>query len=189
MNKTIMCKEQLFAKYDQLLLKTQSVLRQYSCPESCNASCCKKNYLGLDREEYKKILKTVDKESANIIKSNSFRSDLFGYYKSISNYPVCPLLINSKCRIYEDRPESCRKFPFETYPDVETGFVLMLSLCPLSINIIHDYAQWYKSRDLKKYNEFMEVYEEHQNMNTSSKSFIQINEKDLDSFIAFLEKR
>lgn len=91
-----MDERQLLEKHAWLLSKTQGILKHYSCPESCNASCCKTHIIDFHRNEYEKILKNVDKESRNLLKSKAVKSELEGCYKAIVGQ--CPLLINSKCR-------------------------------------------------------------------------------------------
>ena len=182
-----MDRRQRFEKYDWLISKTQSILKNYECPESCNASCCRHHIIDFRRKEYEKILKNVDKESANILKSNAVKSELEGCYKPIVGQ--CPLLTNSKCRIYNNRPEACRNFPFVIFPDPEAGFGLTLLLCPISVNIIQDYAQWYKSVNLTMYNQLTAVYEQYKNIGENNDFCIQMKEQNLDSFIEFLEKK
>lgn len=70
-----MDRRQRFEKHDWLFSKTQSILKHYSCPESCNASCCKHHVIDFYRNEYEKILKNVNKESVNILKSNAKNSN------------------------------------------------------------------------------------------------------------------
>ena len=174
-------------KHNWLISKTESILKHYSCPESCNASCCKNHIIDFYRKEYEKILKNVDKESANILKSNAVKSELEGCYKAIVGQ--CPLLINSKCRIYDNRPQACRNFPFVIYPDVETGFGLTLLLCPMSVKIIQDYAQWYKLVNLTMHSQLNALYEHYKNIDKNNDFCIQMKEQNLDSFIEFLEKK
>ena len=182
-----MDKRQISEKYDWLSSKTQSILKHYSCPESCNASCCKTHIIDFHRKEYEKILKNVDKESARILRSNVVKSELEGCYKAIVGQ--CPLLINSKCRIYDNRPQACRNFPFVIYQDAEIGFGLTLLLCPMSVNIIQDYAQWYKSVNPAMYSQLSVVYEQYKNINKDDDFCIQMKEQNLDSFIEFLGKK
>ncbi len=184
-----MDRRQRFEKYGWLISKTQSILKHYSCPESCNASCCKHHIIDLYRKEYEKILKNVDKESVNIFKSNAVKSELEGCYKAINAVGQCSLLINSKCRIYDNRPEACRTFPFVIFSDVEAGFGLTLLLCPMSVNIIRDYAQWYKSVNSTMYNQLNVVYEQHKDINKNNDFCVQMKEHNLDSFIEFLERK
>ena len=174
-------------KYDWLISKTQRILKHYSCPKSCNASCCKNHIIDFHRKEYEKILKNVDKESANILKSNAVKSELEGCYKSIVGQ--CPLLINSKCRIYDNRPEACKSFPFVIFPDAETGFGLTLLLCPMSVKIIQDYAQWYKSVNSAMYSQLNAMYEQCKNIDKNNDFCVQMKERNLDSFIEFLERK
>ncbi|MCQ1535471.1 YkgJ family cysteine cluster protein [Methanosarcina sp. KYL-1] len=174
-------------KYDWLSSKTQSILKHYSCPESCNASCCKTHIIDFHRKEYEKILKNVDKESAKILKSSAVKSELEGCYKSIVG--KCPLLIDSKCRIYDNRPEACRSFPFVIFPDAEAGFGLTLLLCPMSVNIIQDYAQWYKSASSTMYSQLTDLYEQYKNIEKNNDFCIEMKEQNLDLFIEFLERK
>jgi Fe-S-cluster containining protein len=182
-----MDKRQRSEKHDRLISKTQSILKHYICPESCNASCCKTHIIDFNRKEYERILKNVDKESAKILKSNVIKSELEGCYKAIVGQ--CPLLINSKCRIYDNRPEACRNFPFVIFQDEETGFGLTLLLCPMSVNIVRDYAQWYKSVNSTMYNQLNSLYEQHKNIDKDNDFCIEIKENNLDSFIEFLERK
>ena len=99
-------------KYDWLVSRTQSILKHYSCPDSCNAKCCKYSEISITKKEYKEILKTIDKESAHIIKSNTLNADGTEFYIMLPLSDACALLVESKCRIYNHRPEACRKFPF-----------------------------------------------------------------------------
>lgn len=177
-----------FKKHDLLLSKTQSILKHYSCPESCNASCCKHHIIDFHRKEYEKILKNVDKESANILKSTAVKSELEGCYKAINAVEQCPLLINSKCRIYDNRSEACRTFPFVIFQNEDAGFGLTLLLCPMSVDIIRDYAQWYKSVNSTMYNQLTSMYEQYKNIDKNNDFCIQMKEQNLDSFIEFLER-
>jgi Fe-S-cluster containining protein len=183
-----MDRRQRFEKYDWLISKTQSILKHYSCPESCNASCCKHHIVDFHRKEYEKILKNVDRKSAGILKSNAVKSELERCYKAINAVDQCPLLINSKCRIYDNRPEACRTFPFVIFQDSDAGFGLTLLLCPMSVNITHDYAQWYKPINSTMYSQLNSMYEQYKNIDKNNDFCIQIKEQNLDSFIEFLKE-
>ncbi|MGB9927732.1 MAG: YkgJ family cysteine cluster protein [Methanosarcina sp.] len=182
-----MDRRQRSEKHDLLISKTQSILEHYSCPESCNANCCKSHIIDFYRKEYEKILKNVDKESARILKSKAVKSDLEGCYKAIIGQ--CPLLMDLKCRIYENRPEACRTFPFVIFQDAELGFGLTLLLCPMSVMIIRDYAQWYRSVNSTMYNKLNTVCEQYKNIDKNNDFCVQMKEDNLDSFIEFLESK
>jgi uncharacterized protein len=183
-----MDRRQRFEKYDWLISKTQSILKHYNCPESCNASCCKHHIVDFHRKEYEKILKNVDRKSAGILKSNAVKSELEGCYKAINAVDQCPLLINSKCRIYDNRPEACRTFPFVIFQDSDAGFGLTLLLCPMSVKIIHDYAQWYKPINSTMYSQLNSMYEQYKYIDKNNDFCIQMKEQNLDSFIEFLKE-
>lgn len=101
---------------------------------------------------------------------------------------ACALLVESKCRIYNNRPEACRKFPFFMV-SVNTSYFLGLQLCPMSINIIRDYASWYQSKDTNEACMLTSVYEQYRDLDSSIRDdYVEINEKNLNSFISFLEE-
>lgn len=180
-----MDKKQYFEKYDWLITKTQSILEHYSCPELCNANCCKNYNINFTKKEYEKIFEKGSTEITDILKSNAVDSPRSEFYKMLPA-AVCPLLIDSKCRIYEYRPESCRKFPFATSQDTESGHVLLLFLCPMSVNIIRDYAQWYNSVNSMD-DQLKNIYEQYKNIEGRRDGYIILDENTLDLFIAFLE--
>lgn len=123
-----------------------------------------------------------------IVKANVVKSPVPWYHKAIYARFNCPLLIDSKCRIYDLRPVPCRKFPFETQPDEKTGFVLTLMLCPMSVNIIRDYAKWHEPINLGMSQKLAELYEQYKNIDTNdTEARIQMNENNLDSFITYLK--
>jgi uncharacterized protein len=175
-------------KYDWLVSGTQSILRHYSCPDSCNAKCCKYSEISITKEEYKEILKTIDKESAELIKSKTINVSKTEFCKMFPSSGVCVLLVESKCRIYSNRPEACRKFPFFII-SVNRSYFLGLQLCPLSINIIRDYALWYQPMDTNEACMLTNFYEQHRDLDyIIQDDYIEINEKNLNSFISFLEE-
>lgn len=172
-------RKQLFEKYNWLISKTQSILEHYSCPESCNASCCKNYNINFTKKEYEKIFEKGDTEIREVLKSNAVDSHRSEFYKMLST-AICPLLIDSKCRIYEYRPESCRKFPFVTTPDTESEYVLLLFLCTMSVNIIRDYAQWYNSVNSIMDDQLKNIYEQYKNIKGRADGYIILNENDLE---------
>lgn len=102
---------------------------------------------------------------------------------------ACVLLVESKCRIYNNRPEACRKFPFFIV-SVNRSYFLGLQLCPISINIIRDYALWYQSKDTIEACISMNVYEQYRDLDCSIRDdYVEIDEKNLNSFISFLKER
>jgi Fe-S-cluster containining protein len=175
-------------KYDWLVSATQSILKHYSCPDSCNAKCCKYSEISINKEEYKEILKVIDKESAELINSNTVNVYRTEFCKMFPSSGACVLLVESKCRIYNNRPEACRKFPFFIV-SVNRSYFLGLQLCPLSINIIRDYALWYQSIDTNEACMLMKFYEQYRDLDCIiHDDYVEVNEKNLNSFISFLEE-
>ena len=175
-------------KYDWLVSAIQCILKHYSCPDSCNAKCCKCSEICINKEECKEILKTVDTESAELIISNTVNVDRTEFCKLIPSSGACVLLVDSKCRIYNNRPEACKKFPF-TIVSVNRSYFLGLQLCPLSINIIRDYALWYRSIDTNEACMLMKFYEHHRDLDCIiHDDYVEVNEKNINSFTSFLEE-
>jgi Fe-S-cluster containining protein len=176
-------------KYNWLVSATQSILKHYSCPDSCNAKCCKYSEISINKEECKEILKVIDKESVELMKSNTVNVDRTEFCKMLPSSGSCVLLVESKCRIYNNRPEACRKFPFFIV-SVNRSYFLGLQLCPLSINIIRDYALWYQSIDINEASMLTNFYEQHRGLDSIIQDdYVEINEKNLNSFISFLDER
>jgi Fe-S-cluster containining protein len=166
-----------------LVSATQRILKLYSCPDSCNAKCCKYSEISITKEECKEILKDVDKESADVIISNTVNVDRTEFWKMLPSSGACVLLIESKCRIYNERPEACRKFPFFIV-SVNRSYFIGLQLCPLSIKIIRDYALWYQPIDTNEACMLMNFYEQHKDLDCIiHDDYVEVNEKNLNSFI------
>lgn len=175
-------------KYDWLVSATQSILKHYSCPNSCNAKCCKYSEISINKEECNEILEVIDKESVEIIKSNIVNVDKTEFCKMFPLSGACALLVESKCRIYNNRPEACRKFPFFIV-SVNRSYFLGLQLCPLSINIIRDYGLWYQSMDTNEACLLINFYEQQRDLDyIIHDDYVEINEKNLHSFISFLDE-
>ena len=187
MKKTKNFRQQFNKRYDSLVTKSESILEHYTCPETCDAKCCKYSPINFNNREYHEIVRKVDKDSAAILKSRSvFAPIKSGFYKQFPTC-VCPLLKESKCSIYKNRPETCEKFPFEIVQNSATGSNLQLRICPLSMIIIRDYIQWLNlSTDHETANLFTEVYEEHKNIDAVSINVITFDEHDIDSFDSFV---
>jgi Fe-S-cluster containining protein len=175
--------KQLFDKYDWLVMNSQIIKNHYQCPATCHAMCCKYSPIDFNIKEYYQILKNVDNESAHIIESKSALT-LYGFSLPAG---VCPLLKESKCRIYENRPEACRKFPFETMRSTN-GFYLQLRICPLSIEIIHDFAQFLHSTNNNLAKSVDKLYKRHKNINNISVNVIILSDNVLEPFISWLDK-
>jgi uncharacterized protein len=183
-----MNRKQSSVEHNMLMMKIQKILAHYICPDMCDAKCCNYSPINLDNREFHDIIRKVDKESAAIIKSKSVYAPIkSGFFKRLPS--ACPLLIGLKCRIYENRPEICKNFPFETTTSLD--YVLYLRICPLSMIIIHDYVQFLNlSNESEKASLFTEIYEKHKNTDIVSINIIKLDKHDIDlfdSFISFLE--
>jgi uncharacterized protein len=64
-----------------------------------------------------------------------------------------------------------------------------LLLCPMSVKIIKDYSQWYKSVNSIMYSQLNAVYEQYRQIDKNNDFCVQMKEQNLDSFIEFLESR
>lgn len=184
-----MNRKQSPVEYNMLITKIQKILAYYTCPDTCTAKCCNYSPINLDNREYHNIIRKVDKESAEIIKSKSVYAPIkSGFFKRLPS--SCPLLVGLKCRIYENRPEICRNFPFETTTSLD--YFLQLRICPLSMIIIHDYVEFLNlSNENEKANLFTEIYEKHKSTDIVSINVIKLDKEDInlfDSFTSFIIK-
>ena len=50
----------------------------------------------------------------------------------------CPHLVEDKCNSYENRPASCRQYPFSLDPDPEEGALLGIDMnCPAAVELVN----------------------------------------------------
>jgi len=110
------------------------IVRHYTCPSSCNSICCKYSPINFEKDEYYRIISVVDQISKDIIKEKTIEYSKSGYYRKLPAAEVCPLLHDTKCSIYENRPLVCQRFPIEM-----ADFDVIIRPCSLGIDIILDY--------------------------------------------------
>lgn len=110
------------------------VVGHYTCPSSCNSICCKYSPIGFEKDEYYRIISVVDQISKDIIKQKTIEFYEYGYYRILPT-GVCPLLHDTKCSIYENRPKVCKRFPIEYWDD----YGVIIRPCSLGIDIILDH--------------------------------------------------
>ena len=110
------------------------LIRQIDCT-LCGNCCCQ-----LSVELYPKdiaVLARLENNTPESYQENYCRKDENGTI--ILNVPPCRYLEDKKCRIYENRPEECRFFPY-TY---KKGFIFRLlvmitfyEICPIVFNLM-----------------------------------------------------
>lgn len=53
--------------------------------------------------------------------------------------PICPHLKENKCSIYDERPATCRQFPFSLDPDPQEGILLGVDMnCPAAVELVNN---------------------------------------------------
>lgn len=172
------------AKYDELFEKTQEILKYYSC-HNCTA-CCKGQILSLEMNEYNKILRMSDKITKNLIQTKSARIDIGIYELPLD--PECPLLLNNKCKIYNNRPDACKRYPFEFYP-LGQEIEIHLVICPMSVNILYDFVNYFTNIDRNYAKGYMEYYEKLKNIKENYNEIrLKIWANRLDGFIKYLKE-
>lgn len=110
------------------------IVRHYTCPSSCNSICCKYSPINFEKDEYYRIISVVDQISKDIIKQKTIEYSKRGYYRKLPAAEACPLLHDTKCSIYENRPLVCQRFPIEM-----ADSDVIIRPCSLGIDIILDY--------------------------------------------------
>lgn len=118
-----------------------SVLKYYSCPESCGALCCRRNKITFADFEYKKIVRKFP-WAKDILKNqtSSFIENVKGFeveqYEFINK--LCPFLGNNKCAVQSAKPLICELYPFTADKGQPPGYIA-LDPCPLGIELHKDY--------------------------------------------------
>jgi|SRR5665647_2242528 len=128
-------------RFEQMINKINNVSKYYTCPNECNAMCCKKSKIRFDIDEYQKILKMVGPASREIIETQTVAlpkgSDYFRKFEG-----KCPLLNDFKCDIYANRPWVCQRYPFEF---LNHDYDVIIKPCSLGLKVILDYFVLLKS--------------------------------------------
>lgn len=126
------------------------ILSFYTCPDECNASCCKKFDIFYNSEEIKKISNS-NKKYKSILKNlvdNPNPTTIKGIQSKDKMYPTkpCPFLNNdtSKCKIQKIKPICCKSYPFGLKEDLDKShpsYPVMITLdrCLLGTDILTDF--------------------------------------------------
>jgi Fe-S-cluster containining protein len=172
--------------YDRLFEMTQRILQHYQCPDC--GSCCKNHIVSFSRKEYIEISKNISDQNLMVLKDNVEKTDIKGIYRIIKKH-ICPFIYNQKCEIYNNRPECCKKYPFEFFKTNAT-IIVHLVICPLSINIIHDLAEFYSSMSNEKSIYYGILYKQFQDIKENKDDYrIMLGDSVLEHFESFLERR
>ncbi|WP_424353532.1 YkgJ family cysteine cluster protein [Methanosarcina mazei] len=119
---------------DNFYNELNKIVRNYTCPSSCDSICCKYSPINFEKDEYYRIISVVDQISKDIIKEKTIEYSKRGYYRKLPAAEACPLLHDTKCSIYENRPLVCQRFPIEM-----ADSDVIIRPCSLGIDIILDY--------------------------------------------------
>jgi Fe-S-cluster containining protein len=133
----------------------KKILSFYNCPESCNRVCCRELDIPIDsysRDRIAKINKRCRKIMEMLVVSDEKGIEFNGnYLETDKMLPLkpCPFLEikSKKCSIYQQRPDSCKIYPFVVGQTLDKNspdypFTYELANCELGFNINVDYAIW-----------------------------------------------
>jgi len=119
-SQNVMAMEKDRRRFEQLALE---ILEYFECKRCCK--CCREMPIHLNDEALERLYR-IDGDA------------LFDKMddKEVDNYlkTPCPYLKGNRCTIYENKPMSCRMFPFVVIRPVPT-----LQLCPMGKNIFEEF--------------------------------------------------
>jgi Fe-S-cluster containining protein len=96
------------------------------------ANCCRSLHMQFEQSELHTIAQTLGPSIESF--GTQFMSD--GQVK-----PPCPMLDGKLCRIYKNRPEVCRSYPFLELPQFTTrlmGVIDNVAICPIAFNAFEE---------------------------------------------------
>jgi len=127
-----------------------NILSFYECPSTCNGFCCKILDIPVDKESRKIIskLNRKCKKIMNTLRVNDYKytyNDEVVQGDRIIKEKPCPFLYEDRCTIYDDRPGSCKIYPFiigqqedVNHPDYPV--MMRIASCEMGFNMLLDYS-------------------------------------------------
>lgn len=109
---------------------SQKYFALIDCKECAN--CCRSLHAEFKRSELLTIANTLG-QSIEAFKR------LFMTEGNVN--PPCPMLNGKLCRIYENRPETCRSYPHLEQPDFThrlMGVISNVAICPIAFNVFEE---------------------------------------------------
>lgn len=135
--------EQLEQKFLDEFEPFRSILKHYTCPDSCKALCCRECDIEFGKLEYKTIFnhkqkarKILETKTKCVRQSCSAGFDLVGY--RFTEKP-CPLLKNHRCSIQSVKPITCVLYPFALAKHPTDKNLIALEPCPMGVQVMADY--------------------------------------------------
>lgn len=118
--------------------KVCAVAREVSAQIDCTlcANCCRTMNPVVDEEDVARLAKRMRLNPKHFKERYVFR-DEWGH-DCIRGAP-CPFLDGTRCSVYDDRPKSCRDFPYFDKPGFRQRMIMMVSncsVCPITFNTV-----------------------------------------------------
>lgn len=115
------------------------LLSHYTCPASCGAACCVGLSVPFTNDDVKRIGKNSSENKAIFKKLQTPKGkyEASTVFKVLPSLP-CDFLENGKCRVYKQRPRSCRVFPVNARMKGD-ALIFRIYLCELGSMICSDY--------------------------------------------------
>jgi len=133
MSQNVMAIEKDRRRFEQLALEIQEY---FECERCCK--CCREMPIHLNDEDMERIYRL----DGDALFDKMNENEVDNYLKT-----PCPYLKGNLCTIYENRPMSCRMFPFVVIRPVPT-----LQLCPMGKKMFEQFkalTRKYSKKDLK----------------------------------------
>jgi Fe-S-cluster containining protein len=115
----------------------EQISKQIDCCACAN--CCRTSYVEVREKDIRRLAKALGKTRADLIREHlDFNAEEKSYW--LKGLP-CAFLVDSKCSIYDARPDDCRSFPHLHNKDF-TGRLLTVvencSVCPIVFNVYEE---------------------------------------------------
>ena len=111
----------------------RDVSARIDCRECAN--CCRELVPALGKKDVARLAATLQQTPEQFSRAYLTKSPEPGRLEM--NRKPCPLLEGKLCRLYDDRPEACRGYPFLDRPDFNGRSLMVLwnlPYCPLVFN-------------------------------------------------------
>ncbi|MFZ2498770.1 YkgJ family cysteine cluster protein [Methanosarcina sp.] len=119
------------------------IMKHYKCSETCNGWCCKVYTVTFTKKDYFEIFSHVNPEIKQILRKNTRKIKFDPEAIILTDEPQfrkliekpCPLMTkNSRCGMYDNRPDVCQLYPFVTHNVLENNTIVILP-CDMGVEI------------------------------------------------------
>jgi Fe-S-cluster containining protein len=114
--------------------RTDEVWKQIDCATCAN--CCRTLQVVIDEGDIDRLAQRLGVSAKEFTRQYVSKSE---WGDQIINRQPCPFLKDNLCSVYEDRPKSCRDFPYLHSPGFRSRMMMMVQntgICPIVFNTV-----------------------------------------------------